>query len=72
MRLKVLMEYGADRKDSGALVWAAEEGKAESIRFLSHEGFDINEVGIAQPTDPRTLEDVGTALHKAIEDMSSL
>jgi ankyrin repeat protein len=65
--IRLLLDHGAERKGSGALIWAAEEGKAESIKFLLDQGFDINEIGIEEPTDPRSLEDVGTALHKAIE-----
>jgi ankyrin repeat protein len=66
--MRLLLDHGAKRQDSGALIWAAEQGKAESIRFLlDEEGFDINEIGIEEPTDSRSLEDVGTALHKAIE-----
>jgi ankyrin repeat protein len=65
--MQVLLDQGAERDDSGALIWAAKEGKAESIKFLLDQGFDINEIGIEHPFDRRFLEDVGTALHKAIE-----
>lgn len=65
--MKLLLEYGAKREGSGALVFAAENGHVEATRFLLQEDVDINEVGIACQIDPRTWPDVGTALHKAIE-----
>jgi ankyrin repeat protein len=65
--MRLLLDYGAERKKSGALIYAVEEGNADSVSFLIDQGFDINEIGIEEPTDPRSLEDVGTALHKAIE-----
>jgi ankyrin repeat protein len=65
--MRLLLDHGAERKKSGALIYAAEEGNADSIKFLLDQGLDINEIGIEEPTDPRSLEDVGTALHKAIE-----
>lgn len=46
---------------------AAEEGKMEMVKLLLDEGADINEIGIEHPTDPRFREDMGTALHRAVE-----
>lgn len=46
---------------------AAEEGKLDMVRLLLDKGADINEIGIEHPTDPRFKEDMGSALHRAVE-----
>ncbi|QIX00214.1 hypothetical protein AMS68_005731 [Peltaster fructicola] len=63
----LLLANGASKQNSGALIFAAEAGKKDAVTLLLHKGFDINEIGVAHPQDPRTLADVGTALHKAVE-----
>lgn len=62
----LLVENKARVKGSGALVMAAEEGKSEMIQYLLDHGADINEIGIEHPTDPRYKEDMGSALHRAV------
>ncbi|OJJ33509.1 hypothetical protein ASPWEDRAFT_174912 [Aspergillus wentii DTO 134E9] len=64
----LLLEYGAVLNGSGALVLAAEDGKLEMVKYLLGRGADIDEVGVEHPHDPMTKEDVGSALHHAIED----
>ena len=46
---------------------AAEEGKLTMLKFLLDKGADIDEMGIEHPTDERYKEDVGSALHRAVE-----
>ncbi|KAG7006054.1 hypothetical protein G7Y79_00016g040390 [Physcia stellaris] len=62
----LLVENKARVKGSGAIVMAAEEGKFEVVEYLLDRGADINEMGIEHPTDPRYKEDVGSALHRAV------
>ncbi|EYE90702.1 ankyrin repeat domain-containing protein, partial [Aspergillus ruber CBS 135680] len=64
----LLLEYGAVLKGSGAIVLAAEEGEIEMVRFLLERGADVDEVGVEDPLDERTKEDVGSAMHHAIEN----
>ena len=64
----LLLEYGAVLKGSGAIILAAEEGEVEMVRFLLKMGADVDEVGVEDPLDERTKEDVGSALHHAIEN----
>lgn len=66
--VRLLLDHGARLTDSGALVLAAERGKLENVRLLITRGADVNEIGVANRVDPRTLQDVGTALHKAVEN----
>lgn len=66
--VRSLLEHGAHRIDSGAVIFAAENGRLDMVELLLEERFNVNEIGIADDCDPRTLEDVGTALHKAIEN----
>lgn len=63
----LLIKHGARVKGSGAIVMAAEEGKMEMVKMLLDEGADINEIGIEHPTDPRFKDDMGSALHRAVE-----
>ena len=63
----LLILHGARVNGSGAIVMAAEDGKMEMVKLLLNEGADINEIGIEHPTDPRFREDMGTALHRAVE-----
>lgn len=63
----LLIQRGARVNGSGAIVMAAEEGKMEMVKMLLSEGADINEIGIEHPTDPRFKEDMGSALHRAVE-----
>ena len=62
----LLIRHGAHVKGSGAIVMAAEEGKLDMVKLLLDQGADINEVGIEDPTDPRSREDMGSALHRAV------
>ena len=62
----LLVENKARVKGSGAIVMAAEEGKLEMVQYLLDHGADINEIGIEHPTDPRYQEDMGSALHRAV------
>lgn len=63
----LLIKHGARVIGSGAIVMAAEEGKMEMVKMLLDEGADINEIGIEHPTDPRFKEDMGSALHRAVD-----
>ncbi|MCJ1370856.1 hypothetical protein MMC20_002069 [Loxospora ochrophaea] len=63
----LLLEHGAWLQESGAVVLAAVAGKLEIVEFLLDRGAEIDEVGVEDPIDPRTLKDVGSALHKAID-----
>jgi ankyrin repeat protein len=62
----LLIRHGAHVKGSGAIVMAAEEGKMDMVKLLLDQGADINEIGIENPTDPRSKEDMGSALHRAV------
>lgn len=62
----LLVENKAHVKGSGAIVMAAEEGKFGVVKYLLDHGADINEIGIEHPTDPRYKEDMGSALHRAV------
>ena len=63
----LLIRHGAHVAGSGAIVMAAEEGKLDMVKLLLSYGADINEIGIEHPTDPRFKEDMGSALHRAVE-----
>lgn len=63
----LLIQHGAHVNRSGAIVMAAEDGKLDMVRSLLDKGADINEIGIEHPTDPRFKEDMGSALHRAVE-----
>lgn len=66
--VKMLVEDGgATVKGSGAIVMAAEEGKLDMVKYLLDNGAEIDEVGIEHPTDERYREDMGSALHKAVD-----
>lgn len=66
--VKMLVEDGgAAVKGSGAIVMAAQEGKLDMVKYLLENGADINEVGIEHPTDERSKEDMGSALHRAVD-----
>lgn len=62
----LLVENGAHVKGSGAIVMAAEEGKLKMVEILLENGADIDEIGIEHPTDERYREDMGSALHRAV------
>ncbi|KAK3167662.1 hypothetical protein OEA41_010789 [Lepraria neglecta] len=62
----LLVENGAHVRGSGAIVMAAEEGKLKMVKFLLEKGADIDEIGIEHPTDERYGEDMGSALHRAV------
>lgn len=64
----LLLDYGAVLKGSGAIVLAADEGEVEMVKFLLERGADVDEVGVEDPLDERTREDVGSALHRAVEN----
>ncbi len=64
--IELLLQHGAQLKDSGAIVLAAEEGQVDMIRFLLKKGADINEIGVEDKIDERETAEMGTALHKAI------
>ena len=64
----LLLDHGAWTKDSGALILAAESGHTEMVRFLLSKGLDINEMGVKGPLGDEELEEIGTALHKAISN----
>ncbi|KAF2134362.1 hypothetical protein P153DRAFT_391708 [Dothidotthia symphoricarpi CBS 119687] len=67
-------ENGADANYSMVVVWggaiviAAEAGETEAVRLLLERGEDVNEVGVGHPTDPRVIEEMGTALHKSVTE----
>lgn len=62
----LLLDHGANLKNSGAIVAAAAAGKTEMVQFLLKRGADIDEIGIHHPTDRRYDERMGSALHQAI------
>ena len=62
----LLIQYGADVKGSGAIVMAAEEGKLKMVELLLEKGADVDQIGIEHPTDERYREDMGSALHRAV------
>ena len=62
----LLIEHGAKVNGSCAIVMAAEEGKLDMVGLLLEKGAGIDEVGIEHPMDPRYIEDVGSALHRAV------
>ena len=62
----LLLDHGAKLKNSGAIVVAAAEGKADMVQFLLAKGADIDEMGIHHPHDRRYDETVGSALHQAV------
>ncbi|KAF2727348.1 ankyrin, partial [Polyplosphaeria fusca] len=64
--VQLLLDHGATVQGSGAIVLAAEAGNKEVVALLLERGADVNEVGVADPTDPRVGEDMGSALHKAV------
>lgn len=66
--VELLIQYGAKVRGSGAIVLAGEFGQTDIVRFLLAKGADVNELGIEEPTDPRSKVGVGSALHKAIEN----
>ncbi|KAF2105789.1 ankyrin repeat-containing domain protein [Lophiotrema nucula] len=63
----LLLDHGATLNSSGAIVLAAETGEKEVVSLLLDRGADIHEIGVADPTDPRVTEYMGSALHKAVE-----
>ncbi|KAL8684551.1 MAG: hypothetical protein Q9218_008241 [Villophora microphyllina] len=66
--VKLLVEQGkAYVESSGAIVMAAQEGKLDMVEYLLRKGADIDEIGIEHPTDPRYKEDMGSALHRAVQ-----
>lgn len=69
--IELLLANGASKQNSGALIFAAEAGQKDAVSLLLSKGLDINEIGVAHPQDDRTLEEVGSALHKAIENKHS-
>lgn len=62
---KLLLEHGANVKNSAAAVAAAAAGKTDMVRFLLEKGADVDEMGIYHPYDRRCEERVGSALHQA-------
>ena len=64
----LLLDHGANIKNSGAIVAAAAAGKTDMVRFLLARGADINEMGIRHPYDRRPDERVGSALHQAVRN----
>lgn len=66
--VELLLDHGAWTKDSGALILAAESGQTEMVRFLLSKELDINEMGVGGPLGDEELDEIGTALHKAISN----
>ena len=64
--VKLLLDYGAVLRDSGALILAAQNGKIENVEFLIARGANLEEIGVVT-FDMRSLPELGTALHKAVE-----
>lgn len=63
--VKLLLNYGAKLKGSGALVLAAQEGRVGIVKYLLAQRADVNEMGIAT-YDKRSWKNIGTPLHKAV------
>ena len=64
----LLIDHGAVVPGSGAIVLAAATGKTDMAALLLDHGTDINEIGVKDYGDDRMDEDMGTPLHKAIEN----
>ncbi|EEA21855.1 hypothetical protein TMatcc_008719 [Talaromyces marneffei ATCC 18224] len=64
--VQLLLDYGTEPKESGAIVVAAEEGHAHIVELLLENGVEIDEIGVEGPPGDRRFEDLGSALHKAI------
>lgn len=57
--LGLLLDHGARLNGSGALVFAAERGNIANVRFLLARGADVDEMGIENPADRRSLNKLG-------------
>lgn len=62
----LLLDHGANLKNSGAIVAAAAAGKTDMVQFLLTRGANVDETGIHHPSDRRYDEMMGSALHQAI------
>ncbi|KAK5109589.1 hypothetical protein LTR85_002477 [Meristemomyces frigidus] len=63
----LLLDHGAHLSGSGALVFAAEKGKMQTVKLLIARGADVNEKGVATYIR-RSLLSLGSPLHKAVEN----
>ncbi|XXG99232.1 hypothetical protein Hte_005569 [Hypoxylon texense] len=63
---ELLLQHGAWLQGSGALVVAAEAGQTKMVRFLLARGAPVDEIGVEDPTDEESNQEMGSALHKAI------
>ena len=63
----LLLDHGAVINGSGALIYAAEKGIEENVRYLLTRGADVNEMVPLTPSRP-SLEEMGSALHRAVRN----
>jgi hypothetical protein len=61
----LLLDYGAQIKGSGALIYAALRGNEDNVQYLLTRGADVNEM---VPLTYYSQEDMGSPLHKAVEN----
>jgi len=65
--VRLLLDNGAELKDSGAIVQAADAGEKDAVALLLERGADIDEIGIKNATDKRVTAKMSRALHKAVK-----
>lgn len=70
--LGLLLDYGATLNRSGALVFAAERGRVANVKFLLAKGADIDELGVEDPGDRRSLNKLGVSLPACYSNKSIL
>lgn len=58
--VQLLLDYGARIPGSGALAFAAEQGKLKNVQLLLAHGADVNEVGHLEPEGDPSVRKIGT------------
>ena len=59
--LGLLLDHGARLNSSGALAFAAQKNRAANVKFLLARGADVDEMGIENPCDRRSLKNLGVS-----------
>lgn len=65
--LGLLLDHGAILRGSGAVIFAAQKGDVENVRYLLDRGANVNETVPLELSRPG-LENACTAMHAAIEN----